>query len=111
MKIRALLGLSVLLNVVLGAWAPLHYTSVPRAQVGVLTDNVAVTTFQEPSLSFVLPKGLTVADATPRGLAAAGQLEPFRFTIVVSSDRATLVDYETSTQRSAFGPLYSADKE
>jgi len=111
MVVRVLLAISVLANVVLAAWIVLQYTSTPTERVGVLAEELTVKTFQEPSLSFVLPKGLTVADVSPRGLAGAGQLEPFRFSIVVSSNRAALVDYETSARRSAFGQLYSADNQ
>src|SRR5688572_3176952 len=109
MTTRVVLAISVLLNVVLGAWALLHHTSAPSGRIGVLAQDLSVKTFQEPSLSFLLPKGLTVADSSPRGLAGAGQLEPFRFSIIISSDRAALVDYEGAGQRSTFGHLYSAD--
>lgn len=107
--IRILFGISLLANLVLGASLFLVSTSKPPYKIGVLAHDVKVLTFQEPPLSFVLPQGLTVADTSPRGIAAAGQFEPYRFSIVVSSDRNDLVNYESTVGRSQFGHLYSAD--
>ena len=109
MMIRLWLGISLLANLILGASLLLRSTSKPTYDIGVLAHDVEVHTFQEPPLVFVLPQGLTVANLAPRGIAAADQFEPYRFSIVVSSDRNDLVNYESVVGGSQFGHLYSAD--
>jgi hypothetical protein len=98
-----------LTNVALVLYVFFVLSNQPTYEEGVLTEDIRIQTFQDDPLEFVLPMGLTVADASPRGIAAAGQFEPFRFMIVVSSDRARLVSYDSTEPRSTFGPMYSAN--
>ncbi|MDH3613450.1 MAG: hypothetical protein OEU90_12045 [Gammaproteobacteria bacterium] len=107
--LRITLGLSVLANIALALHLIFILSNEPTYEEGILTEEIRIQTFQGEPLEFVLPKGLTVADASPRGIAAAGQFEPFRFMIVVTSDRARLVSFDSTEPRSTFGPLYSAD--
>lgn len=82
----------------------------PTQKRGILTKNVKVGVFTGEDVLFELPKGLTVEDASPRGLAAIGMFEPERFSIVVTSDFADLVNYDAdSSELQLFGNIYSAD--
>ena len=61
------------------------------------------------SLLFTLPKGLTVRNASERGLNAIGQFENERFQIVITSDEE-LVNYNIPPDNLApNGNYYSAD--
>ena len=58
---------------------------------------------------FALPKGLTVRNASERGLSAIGQFENERFQIVISSDDE-LINYDLPIDSlGQNGNYYSAD--
>jgi hypothetical protein len=58
---------------------------------------------------FKLPKGLTVADESQRGISAIGQFENNRFSIIITSNE-DLVDYEINEDSlNIFSNFYSAD--
>ena len=82
----------------------------PTHKRGILTENVKVGIFTGSDVVFELPNGLTVEDASPRGIAAIGMFEPERFSIVVTSDFDDLVNYDAdSSELQLFGNIYSAD--
>jgi hypothetical protein len=54
---------------------------------------------------FKLPKGLTVMDFSPRGIATFGLFHPNRFSIVVTHG-SNVIDYSSSTKKSPWGALY-----
>lgn len=82
----------------------------PTHKSGILTENVKVGLFGNPDILFELPKGLTVEDVSPRGIAAIGMFELERFSIVVTSDIGDFVNYEVDpSELMPFGNLYSAD--
>jgi len=82
-------------------------------KIGTLTKDVPVGFFGErrdgaPS-QFVLPKGLMVRDASPYGLSAFGQFEPYRFSVVITSESSDLVDYaHQSAIMNIWKEMYSA---
>lgn len=101
--------LSVLLNIYLGGDALMKKLNKPEEKTGILTKNIKVGIFDKKEIYFTLPKGLTVQDASPRGFDAIDRFEPYRFSIMVSSEENNLVDYSSKVKRHEFGNLYSAD--
>ena len=77
-------------------------------RTGILAKDLKVGIFDKKETIFTLPKGLTVKDASPRGLDAIDRFEPYRFTIEVSTDDNNLIDYSNPLKRHEFGNLYSA---
>ena len=72
-------------------------------------ENIEVGYFSGDSVLFKLPKGLTVADESQRGISAIGQFENNRFSIVITSNE-DLVDYEINEDSlDVFSNFYSAD--
>lgn len=65
----------------------------PIDRLGRLTRPVEVGAFGGSDVLFRLPADLTVRDASPTGLAAIGQFEPYRFSIIVTTDDPELVSY------------------
>ena len=81
----------------------------PSNKLGRLERDITIGNFMGDSLFFTLPKGLTVKDASERGLSAIGQFENERFQIIITSDDQ-LVNYNIpSDSLKTFGNLYSAD--
>lgn len=106
---NAILALSITLNIGLFSyilfWDSFSWTVKPR--YGVLKEDVYGGTFNEAGHIFMLPKGLSVKDATPRN--QIDLFEPHRFSVTISSDRE-LVDYDIETPHK-FQDLYSADRQ
>ena len=103
-----LLATSVVGNLVLAGYIFIDQSSNPPDRVGVLKRDLRVGTFGSSTAVFTLPKGLTVRDASPQGLAAIDLFEPFHFTIVVTSDYDDFVDYNAKPNND-FGEVYSLD--
>ena len=93
---RVLIGISVLFNIVMGFDYLMILLNSPQDRRGVLTKDVYVGEFMDSTVLFKLPKGLTVRDQSPQFLAAAGQFEPYRFSIVMTTDKRNIVDYSIS---------------
>ena len=78
--------------------------------MGRLEKNLEIGYFTGDSTIFVLPKGLTVRNASQRGLAAIGQFENERFQIVITSSDPSLIRYDLPKDSfDTFGNYYSAD--
>jgi hypothetical protein len=88
-----LFRLSLILNIVCLSIFINEYFEFKSHRLGVLKQDMEVRFFAGSDVLIRLPKGLTVRDASPQFLAAIGQFEPNRFSIVFTSDRANLVDY------------------
>lgn len=104
--------MSLLLNVALACVVGVEKLSAPEDRVGVLTKNLEIGSFSGTATMFRLPKGLTVRDASPRFLAAIGQFEPYRFSIVITSEDESLINYRVA--RAKLHPheeYYSAELE
>lgn len=81
----------------------------PTYRLGVLTQDVNAGFFADSDVIFRIPKGITVRDASPRGISAIGQFENNRFEIILTSDR-DVVNYDVPKDRLfQFGSLYSTD--
>lgn len=101
--------ISILLNIVLLIGWGLSSLNRPSYKLGRLEKDITVGNFMGDSLLFTLPKGLTVRNASERGLNAIGQFENERFQIVISSDDE-LINYDLPID--SLGPngnYYSAD--
>jgi hypothetical protein len=102
---------SLLLNVALLGWIGLDRFNAPSGRLGRLEKDItAVSIADRGRLPFRLPKGLTVRDESPRGLAAAGMFEPYRFAIVITTEDEKVVNYGIpENQLNQFGELYTMD--
>ena len=105
------LAASVLLNLLLLGYLALDRFNSPSRKLGILTRDIAAASIVDTGhIPFSLPKGLTVRDESPRGLAAAGMFEPYRFSIVITTDDPEAVSYaEASRDLNQVGELYSMD--
>lgn len=106
---NVILALSITLNIGLLSymlfWDSFNWNVKPR--YGVLKEDVYGGKFHETGHIFMLPKGLSVKDVTPRN--KIDLFEPHRFSVTISSDRE-LVDYHIETPQK-FQDLYSADRK
>lgn len=93
---RVLVGMSLLLNITFACVIAVDKLNAPRDRVGVLTRDLEIGSFSGTKTLFRLPKGLTVRDASPQFLAAIGQFEPYRCSIVITSEDEALVDYHVA---------------
>ncbi len=90
---KFLIGVSITLNIF---WVFLIITDLlifPSKGYGRLEKDINVGIFADDSVVFKLPKGITVRDASAKGLSAVGQFENNRFEIVITSDNKNLVNY------------------
>lgn len=105
-----ILSISILLNLFMAGILGIRMMNEPTHRKGILTENVKVGLFTDPEVLFELPKGITVEDVSPRGLAAIGMFELERFSIVITSDLTDLVNYDVDqSELHPFGNHYSAD--
>jgi hypothetical protein len=86
------LTISIILNIVLGVLLLLYISDAPTFKPGILTKEVVL------NYALVFPKGTKVLDASPRGLSAIGQFQPYRFAIFVSASDSDLVKYKNLKQ-------------
>lgn len=79
-----------------------------NGKLGVLTQDIDIGVFDTNKVSFKLPKGLVVRDASATG---AGWFEPHRFRLVITSNQDNLVDYFPSNfiKSKNTSEFYSAD--
>ena len=82
----------------------------PSYKLGRLEKDIRIGSFMGDSILFTMPKGLTVRNASQRGLNAIGQFENERFQIVISSNDRKLINYDLPSDSLApNGNYYSAD--
>jgi hypothetical protein len=84
-----LLVFSVLLNI----FFLIDLTNQPSYKLGILSKNIYVTDFYKGKKLFTLPKGMTVMNASPRGIASAGLFGVDRFTFVIIEEGHNMVNY------------------
>ena len=105
-----ILIISVALNVIFVAGWLLYIFDSPTYRLGELKENVRVGYFTGDTTLYMIPKGITVADASEQGLGAIGQFENNRFEIIITTDR-NIVDYNAPKARlQQFGNYYSGDR-
>lgn len=104
------LRISIILNILFGLGWFLNWVNSPTYRLGILTQDVNAGFLAGDSALYKIPKGITVRDVSPQGIAAIGQFENNRFEIVLTTDRAELVNYNVpSDSLFQFGNYYSAD--
>lgn len=102
--------ISILLNIFFILAYFWNYINTPSGELGRLEKDLEIGLFMEDSTIIYLPKGLTVRDASQRGINAIGQFENERFEIVITSDDNRLVNYNVPHDSLLrFGNYYSAD--
>jgi hypothetical protein len=105
-----ILGISILVNIILGLMLFWINLNTPTYEFGRLEQEVEVGVFMSDSTLLKLPRGLTVSNVSERGLAAVGQFENERFSIVITSDDPNLVNYDLPDDSlQQFGNYYSAE--
>jgi len=103
--------LSITFNIIFGLGWFLNYINAPTYKLGVLTQDVNAGFLAGDSTIYKIPKGITVRDVSPRGIAAIGQFENNRFELVFTTDRDDLVNYDVPKDSLCqFGNYYSVDK-
>jgi len=101
--------ISITLNILFLIGWGLSTLNKPSYTLGRLEKDITIGQFMGDSLFFTLPKGLTVRNASERGLSAIGQFENERFQIVISSDDE-LINYDLPIDSlGQNGNYYSAD--
>ena len=100
---RVSLILSLLLNIFLVGRAVFIQSFMPTDAIGELQQDIEVSSFETDTTLFKIPKGTIVKNASPRGIAAMGQFENYRFTIIVTSDNPNLVNYNLPKTTGADG--------
>lgn len=111
-KLRKLiLTLSITFNIIFSLGWLFSSLNSPSYKLGVLTQDVNAGFLAGDSTIFRIPKGITVRDVSPRGIAAIGQFENNRFELVFTTGRDDLVNYDVPKDSLLqFGNYYSADK-
>ncbi len=112
---KTLLNILVMMSVMFNLLSLLNYYNSPSYKIGKLKQDMNIRCLPtEPpcptKANFTIPKGTTVVDASPQGIAKAGLFDPNRIsiTIIVSSDS---VDYSQSDKISYTESLYEYRKE
>ena len=102
--------ISVLFNILfLIGWFFTWFNS-PSYELGRLEKDIEIGYFSGDSTVFILPKGLTVRNASERGISAIGQFENDRFQIIVTSDDRKMVNYDLPKDSlNTFGNFYSSE--
>ena len=102
--------ISILLNLLFMTGWFLSWFNSPSYELGRLEKDIEIGYFTGETTKFVLPKGLTVRNASERGISAIGQYENERFQIVITSDDSDLINYDLPKDSlDTFGNYYSAD--
>jgi hypothetical protein len=105
-----LFGISIFLNIIfilIFVWNSIHSHS---NEIGRLEKDIEIGYFNSDNAIFKIPKGLTVKNVSERGLGAIGQFENERFSIVITSNDASLVNYDLPKDSlDMFGNYYSAE--
>jgi len=105
-----ILTTSIILNVLFLIGYGLNWFNSPSYELGRLEKDVEIGIFTSDSTIFLIPKGITVRNASQRGIGAIGQFENERFEIVITSDDPSLVNYNLPKESlQQFGNYYSAD--
>ena len=82
----------------------------PTNEIGRLEKEIEIGYFQSDQTVFKIPKGITVKNVSERGLGAIGQFENERFSIVITSNDPSLVNYDLPKDSlDMFGNFYSAE--
>ena len=105
-----ILRISIGFNIIFLVGWGLSLINTPTYELGRLEKDIEIGYFTGDSTVFTLPKGLTVRNASQRGLSAIGQFENERFQIVITSEKTDLVNYDLPKDSlDTFGNFYSAD--
>lgn len=102
--------ISILFNILFLLGWFLSWINSPTYELGRLEKDIEIGYFTGDSIIFTLPKGLTVRNASQRGISAIGQFENERFQIVITSDDPNLINYDLPKDSlNTFENYYSAD--
>ena len=103
-------GISIFMNVIFIILFTWNWINSPSNELGRLEKDIEIGYFQSDNSVFRIPKGLTVKNVSERGLGAIGQFENERFSIVITSNDASLVNYDLQKDSlDMFGNFYSAE--
>lgn len=98
--LKLILTLSLILNVILIIYLSFKKINSPENRCGVLKNDVKVLFPKGENgnemMTVIIPKGITVKDASPRGFDHVDLFEPYRFQIIFSSDEKDMIDYSVN---------------
>ena len=102
--------ISVFLNILFGILYFWNLINSPTNELGRLEKEIKIGYFSSDQTVFTIPKGITVRNVSQRGLGAIGQFENERFSIVITSNDPSLVNYDLPEDSlDMFGNFYSAE--
>jgi hypothetical protein len=103
-----LLGLFVSFSILFNFIAVVNLMDLPDYKTGVLLDDLEIADYRnDGKVLFKLPKGINVMNVSPRGFASWGLFDAERFSIVIVTSNAKVVDYNTDeTIKFPNGALY-----
>jgi hypothetical protein len=79
----------------------------PDYKLGILKQDIAIAEYRDDrKVLFKLPKGMTVVNVSPRGIAEIGLVHPQRFSFTVAQFSSEFIDYSNSSEKSPHGGLY-----
>jgi hypothetical protein len=109
---RTIISVAFIVSILFNLFYLIDLSNRPTYQLGVLAQDVSVADFYNDSkVLFILPKDLTIMDASPRGIAAAGLFGRSRFTFTVMESGwhrdGPLVDYSPIPPESRRKALYN----
>jgi hypothetical protein len=106
-----ILIISLVINFLFVANYSVQKINSPTGRYGVLKQDLKVFFPQngnpQQPVSVVLPKGIIVRDASPRGFDHVDLFEPYRFNITFMSDTKDLVDFSVNIKELKQLPFYS----
>ncbi len=104
---KILVSISFLLNFILSFIFLWNYFNSPSYKYGRLEKDIKVFN-SSGEIEYKIPKGITVRDVSPRGLAAIGTIQNQRFEIILTSSSDEYVNYNLSSDSlDYFGNLFS----
>jgi hypothetical protein len=108
MRLKNILWILIfIISIVLNFLGLLDFKSRPDYKLGTLQQDITVVDYRNDSkVLFIMPKGSTVMNVSPRGLAKAGLLDPARFSIIIASPSSDFIDYSNNNSKSPYGALY-----
>lgn len=102
--------ISILINVIFILVFLFNWLISPTNELGRLEKDLDIGYFQSDNSFFRIPKGITVKNVSQRGIGAIGQFENERFSIVITSNDGSLVNYNVPKDSlDMFGNYYSAE--
>ena len=109
---QRLLQLFFVVSVLLNIFILIAWSNQPSYKIGILLHDVEVADYANDSrILFKLPKGITVMNVSPRGLATVGLFDSERFSFTITVSDSELINYSSIPDgKSPYAALYQVAK-